>query len=100
MFGHVGHAIEGSHGLDLFNGVLGLVEFSGIGIKHPLCIQSEMLDHERVHGLSLDVLVAVLLPWEMGILHLVKSVKILVHRLSVGVFDLRRILRPVPPHGN
>ena len=100
VFGHIGQSIESSHGADFLDCIFSLVILPRLEIKHAFGVQLEVLDHKGIHSLSLDILVTVILPWEMGILDLVKGAKILVHRLSLRILDLRRILGPVAPHGN
>ena len=100
VFWHVGQSVEVSHRGDLFNGVFVLVELAGFFIQHTICIEAEMLDHERVHRLALDILVAVFFIREVGVLRLGLCVVVFVDRPDERVLNLRRVFCPVATHGN
>ncbi len=59
-----------------------------------------MFGHEGIHCLPLDILVAVLLLREMGILHFVQCAEIPVDGLCIGVFHLGGVLGPVATDGD
>ena len=92
--------MEVSHRGDLFNGVFVLVELAGFFIQHTICVEAEMLDHERVHRLALDILVAVFFIGEVGVLRLGLCVVVFVDRPDERVLNLRRVFCPVATHGN
>ena len=59
---------EDTHSIGRFDRIRALIVELGSGIVDASLVELEMLDHEGVHRLSLEELVAVLLVWEVRVL--------------------------------
>ena len=100
MLGHVRQRLEIAHRVHRLDGVFALVVLAGLLVEHALRIQPEVLDHEGVHRLPLQELVAVAFLGEVRVLRLGLRAAVFLNGADERVLDLRRVLRPVAADGN
>ena len=79
---------------------MGLIVQLSVCIKHTLRIELEVFDHERIHGLPLQILIAMFATRVMDVLDVRLFAKELEHIANVGVLDVGCVFCLITSDGN